>query len=59
MLFIDFETDANAFFVLSCPLISTVVLGTFFFFLVFQFKICDPAFEFVLADFHNFGDGLM
>jgi hypothetical protein len=27
---IDFDTDENAFFVLSRPKISTVVLGTFF-----------------------------
>jgi len=59
MLDIDFLTDANARLVLSSPLISTVVLGTCFFFLVFYFKICDPASEFILTDFHNFGDGLM
>jgi len=55
----DLSTDENAFFELSCPLISTVVLGTCFFFLVFYFKICDPALKFILANFHNFGDGLV
>jgi len=56
---IDFLTEENAFFDRSRPLISTVVLGTCFFFLVFQFKICDPSLEFILTDFHNFRDGFV